>query len=161
MIDPGDQKVVDDVAEHGWHCVHITADEEGPNFSFSVGWWETLGTPETIVFGLRREVHHNLLWILYQQIQNGLRIADGLRISGLLEGFECIARRVDLSQMSDHFGYALWYRALRLKTSDGLEAFQIFWPGKVDGLYPWEAGCSQIVRDHQPLLYLPKETGLA
>lgn len=42
-----------------------------------------------------------------------------------------------------------------------LQAYQVFWPGAVQGLFPWESECVDEVRELQPLLYLPRVTGLA
>jgi hypothetical protein len=33
---------------------------------------------------------------------------------------------------------------------------QIVWPGKLDGLFPWEEGCNELVIERQLPLYLPR-----
>jgi hypothetical protein len=160
-LHPADQKLVDNVAAHGWHCMHIGAGRGEPHFSYSIGWWETLGAPEVIVFGLSSKLHHSMLWGLFRQIEAGRRLEDGARFSDLIEGFDCIARPVDGSHLRSYFGFALWYRRYRTGTSEGLEAFQLFWPGKVQGLYPWDEGCIDGVGALQPLLYWPRISGSA
>ena len=42
-----------------------------------------------------------------------------------------------------------------------MRAYQLFWPGAEQGLFPWEKGCVQFVRDCQPSLYLPRVVGIA
>jgi len=156
-----DQKVIDDVATHGWSCMNVGAGDGEPNFSYSIGWWESIKSPEGIVFGLPSKLQHSMLWEVFRQVQAGLVLTDGLKISNLIEGHDCIARQVHASRISDHFGFALWYCRIKGGPSSSVQAFQIFWPGKHQGLFPWETGCDQSVRDGQPLLYLPKARGVA
>jgi len=35
--DASEQKIIDDIAEFGWHCAHIMADGEHVQYSFTVG----------------------------------------------------------------------------------------------------------------------------
>ncbi len=152
-LEPSDQKTVDDVAEFGWSSFHIF--DNDPIFSFSVGFWESLVAPEVIVFGLERDLMHNMLWGMFDQIKAGKRLVDGERWSDLIEGFDCISRPVHPTQMRAYLGTALWYHRYKSGSSE-LSAFQLFWPGKLDGLYPWEPGSHADVREYQPLLYLPR-----
>lgn len=161
MLDAADQELVDNVQEHGFHSMGVHADTEVPGFRYSIGFWETLGSPEVIIFGLDLKLMHNMLWEMFRQIKSGARLADGARWSELIEGFDCISRPVHPSQMREHFGYALWYRRYRKQNVQDLQAYQLFWPGRQQGLYPWDPDCVQEVRDHQPTLYLPREIGLA
>ena len=162
MLTDYEQGIIDHVAEHGWHCTNVfDPTERVPNFSYSIGLWETLCTSELIVFGLDLELMHKLLWAMYRQLKAGAQLANGARWSGLLGGFDCISRPVHPSQIKDeYFNSALWYRERRAGDSN-LSAYQIFWPGAVDGLFPWEKGAADIVRELQPSLYLPDQAGLA
>jgi hypothetical protein len=64
------------------------------------------------------------------------------------------------SQLKEYFGNAIWYRRYRTGHSD-LAAFQMFWPGKIQGLYPWQPGCDSIVVERQPLLYTARDSANA
>lgn len=161
MLDAADQNILDDVKVHGFHSMGVHADAEGPEFRYSVGFWETLGSPEVITFGLDLKLMHNMLWGMFRQLKAGARLVDGARWSELIEGFDCISRPVHHSQMREYFGYALWYRHYRKHDAQDLQAYQLFWPGTEQGLYPWDPGCVDEVRDYQPALYLPREIGLA
>lgn len=162
-MDDYEQRIIDDISEHGWFCVSVFDGKESPDFSYSVGFWETLESPELVVYGLPLKLMHSMLWSAFRQIQSRkLKIGDGVRWSGLIEGFDCISRPVHRSQICrDTLNSALWYRRHRKGSDHDLSAYQLFWPGKLDGLFPWESGCSDIVRESQPLLYLPRETGVA
>ncbi|HEY8947368.1 MAG TPA: DUF4262 domain-containing protein [Rhizomicrobium sp.] len=159
-LNAADQKIIDNVREYGWHGTYVPSDDIGPEFCFSTGFSETLHAPEVIIFGLNSSVMHNMLWEIFRQIKAGKALQDAAVWSGLIEGFDCVSRPVHPSHTGEYFGTAIWYLRYR-GISERLDAFQVFWPGKLDGLYPWDTGCSEVVREHQPALYLPKATGLA
>jgi hypothetical protein len=158
---PLDQKVIDDVAAYGWSCMSVGAGDGEPNFSYSIGWWVSIAAPEAIIFGLPSKLQHSMLTEVFRQARSGLVLSDGLRMSGLIEGHECIARPVHESRVGDYFNFALWYQRIKGGSASSIQAFQIFWPGKHQGLFPWDAGCDESVRAHQPTLYLPKASGIA
>jgi Domain of unknown function (DUF4262) len=163
MLDDYEQKIIDNVAEHGWHCVAVGAGDDDPSFAYSVGLWETLKTPELITFGLPLKLMHSMLWSAFRQIKSGqTSVADGVRWSNLIDGHDCISRPVHRSQIQrEFFNSAMWYRRHRAGERCKINAYQLFWPGKSNGLFPWERGCADIVSESQPQLYLPRKTGLA
>ncbi len=159
-LDDTDRKLLDDIAEHGFQGLHIPEEDGLPAFTFSVGFEETLGAPEVIIFGLRRDLMHNMLWEMFHQLKAGAVLADGASWSDLLGGFDCVSRPVHPTWIPEYFGTAIWHRRYRTGRDD-LTGFQLFWPGAQQGLLPWVSGCDQIVRDLQPSLYLPREICLA
>lgn len=154
QLDPDESRVVDDIREYGWHAVCVEEDEEGPGFNYSVGLLETLDHPEIIVFGLDRGLMHDVMWNMVREIRSGRRFEDPVRYEEVLEGCACAIRPVHGTQHAAYLGYAIWYTRW-LETRIELRAVQLIWPGKVDGLFPWEPGCAPIVIERQPLLYLP------
>lgn len=156
MLEPDEQRVLDDIAKYGWHDVCIETDEVGPGFNYTVGFMQTVEHPEVIIFGLKRNVMHDVLWGIFRDIQKGLRFDTPGLYENLLEGCACTSRQVHASQHPDYLGYAMWH--CRHRGLKGLlSAVQCFWPGKLDGKFPWEDGCNEEVRMRQPLLYLPKQ----
>jgi hypothetical protein len=155
MLGPGDQRVVDDIAAHGWHCTLVPEDEEGPGFAYSIGLGDTLGAPELIVLGLKHKLMHTMIWRAFHQIKEGSKIEANARYLELIGDFPCIMKPVHPSWHRDYFGYALWYYRCRNKLAE-FQAFQIFWPGKLNGLFPWEDGADEYVGWCQPRLYFPK-----
>ncbi len=159
-----ERQILDSVEEHGWFGTSVLSDTDGaPCFTYSVGFIETLKCPEFIVFGLPAKLAHSMLWIVFRKIRDGAaELGDGRRWSGLLSGHDCISRIVHPSQViREHFNSALWFARHKGLTSDRVNAFQLFWPGAQQGLFPWEHGCVQEVRDLQPPLYLPRDAGSA
>jgi hypothetical protein len=147
-------KIERKVSEHGWHCVAVGGDGQSVDFAYSVGFTETLGTPELIVFGLDFKLMHAMLWDAFNEIKAGKEVRDGERWSGLLASADCVLKAVDPTNIDrEYFNSALWYHG-DPATRGMLQAFQIVWPGAEDGLFPWDAGCDPIVRELQPPLYL-------
>ena len=144
------------VQEHGWHCTSvIDPDGVAPDFAYSVGFMETLGMPELIVFGLDSKLMHNMLWSAFRDLQAGKTINDGDRWAGLLDGFDCVARAVHPTNLTrEYFNSALWYHG-DPSVHGPLSAFQIVWPGAQQGHFPWDAECDPFVREMQPPLYVP------
>ena len=112
-----------------------------------------MGQPEIIVFGLPQEMMHKFVNEMRRRCADGLVLRDGIRVSGLLQGHDCILRQVTNTQtIVDHFGVALWYHWTQ--RSVALEAaYQIVWPSAATGLYPWDEGCAENVIALQPALY--------
>lgn len=154
-LDSAEQKVLDDIRDHGCQVMQIFDPEnpEFPEFAFSIGFPVSVEQPEVIVFGLKRELRHWVVNEILRQCKEGLVLRDGLRIGGLLEGFDCIARHVtDPEAIREHFGWALWYHRSQREV-EMTEAYQIVWPGAQQGLFPWEPGCHPDVIALQPTLY--------
>ena len=152
-----ERSLIDHVAKDGWYCLSVVGEEVGDTFTYSVGFGNTLGSPECIIFGLPAKTSHSMLWEVFRQIRAGAVLSDGAKWSNLICGFDCVSKPVHPSQITkDHFNSALWFwRHTKVSETD-LKAYQIFWPGSEDGLFPWDTGVAQIVRDYQPALYLPK-----
>lgn len=154
-LTPFELKLIADIKKHGCQVLHVFDPQgEEPNFSYSIGFPETLAQPEVIVFSLDKGLMHRMINEIWRQAsQDGLQLSDGLRIAGLLEGFDCIAREItDPAAIAEHFGSAIWYH--RSQRGQSVErAFQIVWPGARQGLFPWEEGCAAQVITDQPPLY--------
>jgi hypothetical protein len=151
-----ERDILDNIEKHGWFCTCVfDPDGKEPGFAYSVGFTQTLGAPECIIFGLSQKMMHSMLWTIFRQIKAGKSLEDGSRWSGLLEGFDCISRRVDPTNVKrEYLNSAMWYWTQSGK--EGLvPAYQIIWPGSQDGLFPWEEGSADTVREYQPPLYLP------
>lgn len=158
ILNEFEQKLLDNVEQHGCQ-VNWVFDDKGiePDFAYSVGFRKTVDQPEVIIFGLKRELMLSMINETLRQCQeDGLGLSEGVAISDLIEGFDCIARRVHSSQIDDgYFNSSMWYhrREFGFELS---EVFQLVWPGAIDGLYPWDEGCSEDVIEQQPALYEPK-----
>lgn len=113
MLDASDKKLIANVKKCGFHSQHVFEDADGPAFQYSIGFSDTLKSLEIIVFGLERELMHNMLWEMFRQIKAGSSLSEGARWGGLLGGHH------------------------RRRDPGLLLAYQLFWPGTQQGLFPW------------------------
>jgi hypothetical protein len=141
IVDGMEEKVLQNIREHGWHVMRIAEDDEGPGFAYSIGL-----DPELIVFGLRSDVMHSMINELGARLRSGERLAPGDVVEGLLVDAKCVLVEVERSQYREYFGYALWYHK-----GPSFRALQIVWPSKTTGALPWEDG-GESLRAHQPVL---------
>ena len=86
--DDQDRKLLTDIESVGWHVVHINADEEGPSFTFSVGFYYTFQQPEILIMGLRPEAAHALLGIAVVQMAGGKIFKPFERIPDFAQDYE-------------------------------------------------------------------------
>jgi len=145
LTDAG-RELLEAVAEHKAHVVHVTEDDGAPKFSYTVGLWHHFEQPEVIVFGLAVEAAEDLLQGVVAACEDGARFAHGDRREGLLVGFAVRFLDVPVDVGRDYLGAATWayqgadYRSL-----------QLVWPDK-EKRWPWQEGVRQGFRDVQPLL---------
>jgi hypothetical protein len=157
-----EKEIVEAVQTHGFFSMGVLPEKDSPSFLYSIGFWETLDSPEVILLGLNGKVMHSMVWRLFRRMKDGLALRDGMRIPDLLSGdFECVARAAHTSQIQEYMLSARWYCRHSGRDELALRAYQIFWPSERTRLYPWDANCELDVRQLQPLLYLPREVGLA
>jgi hypothetical protein len=153
-----EQNIIANVRKHGCHINYVfDPDGDEPGFAYSVGFPETIGQPEVITFGLPMNVMQFMINETLRQCRAGLRLADGLEISGLLEGHVCVLLEIPHGNITrDYFNSAMWFR--RHVAGEEMDAaFQIVWPGAQDGLFPWDEGCAEEVIALQPPLSLAGE----
>jgi hypothetical protein len=104
---------------------------------------------------------HSMLWEIFRQVGAGKQVGDGASWSGLLEGFECVTRRVHESNIQREFlNSAMWHWGDPAERGL-LPVYQLVWPSAVSGLYPWEEGDHDYTRDMQAPLYLASPIGNA
>ena len=147
-------KLVANVHEYGCHVTTVfDPDGNDPTFSYSVGFTETAGQPEVIIFGLDGGLMHRMINATLDLCRQGQIIQDWTSLDGLLEGHRCIARSVSAQFIvPEYLHSAIWYHRTQMgKTLD--DVVQIVWPGAVQGLYPWDEGCDDSVIARQPALY--------
>ena len=139
--------IIANIEQHGC-SINVVIDPDGndPSFAYSIGFPKSVGQPEVIVFGLSSSLMQSMINETHRQCaEGGLVMQDGAVVGELLEGFDCILRRVPQDRIEiEHFNSAMWYRrAIMGEIMD--RAFQIFWPGAADGLFPWDASADPYV----------------
>ena len=149
------------VAAHGWVPVPLQG-RAGPSWVYTVGFDETLGHPELILFDAPYEFAATEFHAAFEGIKSGgLLLADGMTWSEEGVG-KCIVRKVHPDRISGAGWFSLALHRRRIVKGDyfGLEAYQLVLPDK-SGRLPWDAGYDESIRKWQPALWEPldSETG--
>lgn len=143
--DAQEQKLLDDIAKYGWHCVNILAErDEGP-YSFTVGLFHTQRHPELLIYGLKNDVAHQILSNAVEELRQK-RLNLGALNDELLDGYACCFIEVPAAAYYEHVGFARWYYG-----GDEFPLYQIVWPSR-DRKFPWQPGASENFRKAQPVL---------
>ena len=134
VYDRMEDSVKENVEKHACHVMKVPADSEGVGFAYSIGLTRTYSQPELICFGLADGVMHWMINELRDRMARGEIFRDAQRVSGLIEGYDCVLRKVQPVRQREFFGYALWfYNGL------AFDALQIVWPDKASR-FPWDLG---------------------
>jgi hypothetical protein len=144
--DKSEQKVIDDVAEFGWHCVSIMAEGDHVGYSFTVGLFQSYEHPELIVFGLPSEVSHQILCTAADAAKSGSPIDLAQPTDALINNFSCCFAEVPPTEYHEYVGYARWYYQ-----GNGFSLYQIVWPSR-SGLFPWHHQATAEFRLAQPVI---------
>jgi hypothetical protein len=151
-----EQDIIGNVDRTGCHINYVSAKEGDPDFAYSVGFWKSVGQPEVIVFGLGHSLLPSMINETLRQCREGLQLRDGVVVSGLLNNHDVVVRAVHPGHIErEYLNSAIWFHDTHGGQNE-LEAVQLVWPGAADGLFPWDDGCNQRVRDLQPALYAPE-----
>jgi hypothetical protein len=145
--DVSEQKVLDDVAQHGWHVMKVLEQSNSPGWAYSIGLYRTFNHPEIIVFGLNFDLMHSIINSVGNDVRSGKRCEDNRQYSELIEAYSCMFKTVNLVWYYPFLAYANWF----YKGMD-YPALQCIWPDK-KSLYPWEAGFNPAWLPAQPLLF--------
>lgn len=130
------------IEKHGWQFQFVF-DEKGvnPDFSYTIGFEETFGHPEIMIFGLKRETMHTVLGDLAHDIKNGRIFKPNIKTSDVISGeFEVLFRPLKDECYPEYAGIAFRYydKPFRLLV--------MFWPDK-NNVLPTEKNCELTVQN--------------
>ena len=141
-----EQKVIDDIANYGWHCVNIHPEGENVGYAFTIGLFKNYGHPELIIFGLSAKVAHQILSVAANTAKSGAPLNLAQPTDALIDDYECLFIKVPFSEYREHVGYCRWYYQ-----GNDFPLYQIVWPSR-DGLYPWHEKASPGFKAAQPVI---------
>ena len=144
--DPSEQNVIDNIAKFGWQCVHIHAEGESVEYTFTIGLFQTYKHPELIIFGLPSKVSHQILSIAADAARSGTPLDLTRPTDALLEDYLCCFGQVAKTAYRDHVGYARWYYE-----GDDFSLYQVIWPCR-SGFYPWHPLATAEFKRAQPVI---------
>ncbi|WP_316163214.1 DUF4262 domain-containing protein [Bradyrhizobium sp. SZCCHNRI20481] len=143
-LDDGDRTFVAKIRQHGWATTSIGADDEGPGFAYTTGFWLKFGHPELIVFSLPGQTAHDTFWHLYRELEAGRRMPVGSETGDVFENAPAVLLPVAQRHYRDHLGWSRWFYA-----GDRFECLQLLYPDR-DGHFPWSPQISIDIRAAQP-----------
>ncbi|WP_210337737.1 DUF4262 domain-containing protein [Ensifer sp. ENS02] len=143
-LDQNEQRFVAQIRQHGWFDTHVFEDSEGPGFSYSTGMWITAEHPELIVFGLKRDVAHDVLWGLYNIARSGSQLQPGARTDKAFARLPAFVFPVAKRRYKEFMGWSRFFYH-----GNDFPCFQIVWPDR-QGNFPWEDGFEPAFKDRQP-----------
>ncbi len=144
--DSPEQKVIDNIAQYGWHCIHIMGEGDAGPYSFTIGLFHTYKQPEFVIFGLPAKVAHQVLSIVVQAIQRDEPLNLSVPTNELLEGYPCCFAEVPATEYHDYMGFCRWYYE-----GNGFPLYQIVWPNRA-GQFPWHPEATTAFKRVQPVL---------
>ena len=139
-------QISDNIREYGWHCLHVfpTKDDQD-QFSYSIGFGESYGAPEVLIFSFKREKAHALLNECAQLLKNGHTISPGVEDADILDGgYSVVFKSVRPEFFGEYLGTASRYYQGRT-----FSAVVMFLPDK-EHRFPWQPGYDYIPAD-EPL----------
>jgi hypothetical protein len=149
------------VEQHGWTAIYVGDYEAAPTWAYTMGFQDTLGQPEVIVFDIPKDSANALLWEVFAQLKDGRLVLEDGKVWSEGEALPCVWRKVDRSQVESEdgwFTFAMVRSLARGGTPFDFEAFQLVLSDN-DGRLPWDAGYDEALRPRQPALYLPRSGG--
>ncbi|APG62970.1 hypothetical protein LPB140_09405 [Sphingorhabdus lutea] len=153
-----EEKLLFNIQEYGCQTTTVFGPHETlPDFTYSIGFAQSVGQAEIITFGLTHEIMGAMINEVLDQCKNGLVLKDGIMLDGLLDNHKVAVKAVHPTNIIPaFFNSAIWYQKEHMN-QDMDAAFQLVWPGSKDGLFPWEDGCANDVINFQPPLYLERK----
>lgn len=145
------RNILTNIDRYGLSIVHVcpSEDEEGLNYSYSIGLYDTFGQPEVLVSGFPIELAHSILNDLAKRYADGLILQPDIRYADFLGGGADVIFRPMLS----HFVKPTMLSCGWFYGKDfHFPAYQCICPD-LSNVFPWEDGFDPTWRSRQALLY--------
>jgi hypothetical protein len=131
-----EKQIVAAVRSDGWFGTHVTSGEGAPAFSYTIGFWKTLGLPEILTFSLPGKTAHGSFWALYDLCKASGALPIATPVPEILNNVDVqffplgdTARRKYM--LSDTWFYC----------GDKFPCLQMVWPD-FQNVFPWQPGFS-------------------
>ncbi|WP_235364918.1 DUF4262 domain-containing protein [Sphingomonas sp. ERG5] len=144
MLDAGEANFVDKVRDYGWFATHVTAEEGHPGFAYTTGFWLTLQVPEVIVFSLKSDIAHDVLWDMFRDAKAGARRPMGTSVPDIFGNTDAYLFPIAKAHYPDHLGWSRWFYG-----GDDFPCVQLVWPDRA-ALFPWQPGFDARFSADQP-----------
>jgi hypothetical protein len=147
-----DIEALNRIRTRGWETIAVFPNrpEQGPEFAYSTGLFNSFNHPEVILLGLPLRSCAGIVDKIGTKVKDGKRYEPGPVYTDIVEDVPLAFKEVHRSRYSDYVGRALWFYE-----NDPFPLIQCFWPDD-DVRFPFDAGCGEFPKRLQPLLYMPQ-----
>jgi hypothetical protein len=148
MLNPLEQKIVDDIERLGWSIMTVapSADGDDPEewFAYTIGLQKSYDWPEIICFGLATEAMVTILNNAVDELRERAIAPDpGVELIKVVNSYP--ARLIENESIPfNYLGFANWFAAYA-GMSEPPARLQLIWPDK-NGYFPDDPCCSSEVR---------------
>ncbi len=143
-LDEHERDFVAKIREHGWFRTSVLAEGEEAAFSYTTGLWTTLGHPEVIVFGLKSDTAHSVLWDIFRDVKDGKALSAGMRLPDVFGNTDAYLFKVATTHYPEYLGWNRWFYR-----GDDFPCLQLVWPDR-NKVFPWQDGFQGEFRGVQP-----------
>ncbi|MEM9797916.1 MAG: DUF4262 domain-containing protein [Pseudomonadota bacterium] len=142
----GDADFLARIREHGWTATHVFGDGEGSGFTYTTGFYHSVGQPEFLyALELKHDVANGLNWDIWRRIEADGSLPIGVPVDRLIRD---PYRLIFLPMRRDAYkGYVNW--SLWFYRGEDFPCLQAVFPDKA-GLFPWESGYDPATGGDQP-----------
>lgn len=125
------EKIEADVKQHGW-IVYNIIDKTLPTFAYTVGLYTTFGHPEIIISGLKKEIGHQILNDIGNDIKKNIWRQADQSYDDILQDYNCVFKQISEKTYQDYLGQAMvFYDEQRIPF------LQCVYPDST-GKFPWD-----------------------
>jgi Domain of unknown function (DUF4262) len=143
-LDEHERKFVANIRKHGWLNTSVPADEEGPGFCYTTGFWLSFKFPELITFSLKSEIAHSTYWHIFRELKSGQTFKVREPTNLIFENLNAVLLEVPERQFPDYLGWNRWFYG-----GERFGCLQLVWPD-ADGKFPWHFDMSKDLLNAQP-----------
>jgi hypothetical protein len=145
-----EQELISQVREYGWRSTHVFDPDGGaPAFTYTTGFWLTLGYPEVIVFDFPGDLAHDVLGQMFREIRRGRVLPTAEPVEGILSGENIQLLPARPETAAEYLLSSKWFYK-----DNAFPCLQLVWPDH-SGMFPWEDGFDPRLADLQPDLREP------
>ncbi len=144
VLDEPERKFVGNVREHGWVRTSVHTEAENPSFAYTTGFWLSARAPEIIIFSMKTEIVHGVLWDMFRDAKSGLIQPAARRNDQVFANIPAYLFPVAKKHYAEHLGWSRWFYA-----QAEFPCVQLVWPDR-DSVFPWETGFDETFRLDQP-----------
>lgn len=140
------QKIKSDIKKHDLHIIHVLEEDGEPNFSYTIGLYETYKKSEIFIIGLKQDMHQVLLNNIAYDYKQGSEFTSGKMYDDILDDYECMMLDVDKKYYEEYLGMAIDYYQRK-----DFPVMQIIWPTP-SNMFPFDKDAPDGFKKWQPVL---------